>query len=111
MFFDGSVKIWYSHTGVQSCTLEGLGHDVGGRPGLHLSPCGKYVAFVARGGRSVGLWRTSDGSRVETLTEREIVVWCVAFSPDGRTLSSATFDGTVIIQQMCDLVPLEELDV
>ena len=49
----------------------------------------------------------SDGSCVGTFTEHRDVVWRIAFSPDGKTLSSGAGDGTVIIRHMADIISTE----
>ena len=103
----GVARIWDAWTRDFVFSLEG---NVQGANPACFSPCGKYVASVLED-LSVRMWRTSNGHRVKTLTEHANDVRCVAFSPDRKTLATGTFDGTVIMEQMCDLVPLEELDV
>ena len=43
-----------------------------------------------------------------TLSEHSEAVEHVAFSPDGKTLSSGARDGTVVIRQMRDIIFTEE---
>ena len=95
------VKIWDSYAGAVLVSLEGHKKFV---PMACFSPCGKYVALVARGRQSVGPWRTSDGSCVMTLPEHECPVHQIAFSPDGKTLLSGMEDGTVHFDRMHDIV-------
>ena len=57
------------------------------------------------------VFRTGDGSCVATFFGHGRAVEYVAFSPDGRTLSSGARDGSVFVRQMRDIVPVEEQGV
>ena len=101
-----AIRIWDAHTGVEVLSLEGHEDDVNM---ACFSPCGKYVASASND-RTVRLWRTRDGSCIATLSERTGWVKCVAFTPDGKTLVSVANNASVIIRQMCSVLPIDEQD-
>src|SRR5262249_20729459 len=57
-----------------------------------LSPDAKLLASAAD--RDVKLWDVAKGTELATLTGHKGLVGGLAFSPDGRTLSTAARDGT-----------------
>ncbi len=62
------------------------------------SPDGRFVA-TASADRTVRLWRTGDGTCVETYTEHQAPVTHVVFSGNGDVLASGAEDGTVRIRK------------
>ncbi|KAI0787260.1 WD40-repeat-containing domain protein [Fomes fomentarius] len=62
------------------------------------SPDGRFVA-TASADYTVRLWRTSDGTCVETYTEHEAPVTHVVFSGNGDVLASGAEDGTVRVRK------------
>ncbi|KAI1781564.1 WD40-repeat-containing domain protein [Ganoderma leucocontextum] len=105
---DGSVAIWDAHT--PGGELFQLNQHLRGASTC-FSHCGKYTASVSRD-QTVQLFRTSDGSCVTTIFGHQHAkpVYRLAFSPDGKTLSSGAADGEVIIQRMDDIIPIEKQD-
>jgi WD40 repeat protein len=67
---------------------------------LAFSPDGKLLA-AASADRSVGLWRVSDGSLLQTLWGRSGYS-SVAFSPDGQMLAAASFGEDVELWQVSE---------
>ena len=95
------VKVWDLDSGIELSELKGHGICNGVRD-AHFSPCGKYIACGGDGYIGV-LWRISDGTLV-VFSEHKSWVTHVAFSPDGQTVMSAAFDGSVVIRRMCDII-------
>ncbi len=48
------------------------------------------------------MWRVSDGSLIRTLTGHTNWVMSVAFSPDGQTLASGSWDSTIKLWRVSD---------
>lgn len=61
--------------------------------GLSLSPDGKLLASGG-GGQHLVVWDLATGAIVQRLPTSG-APWCVAFSPDGATLASTTFEGAI----------------
>lgn len=102
-----TAKVWDAHTGIELFSLEGHKKEVSA---ACFSPCGKYVASVSPD-QTVRLWKTKDGSCVATISEDNTWVEHFLFSPDGKILVSGDCDGSVIIRRMCDILPMDELEV
>lgn len=50
----------------------------------------------------VRLWDPSSGKLRATLAGHETAVWCVAYSPDGKTLATGAYDGQVKLWNAAD---------
>jgi dipeptidyl aminopeptidase/acylaminoacyl peptidase len=89
-------------------TVRALQGHVGAVRAIAFSPDGKILA--AAGGRlgvadvrgdlwakpgQITLWDTASGRQIATLTGHKGFVFSVAFSPDGKTLASGSFDRTI----------------
>ncbi|KAI1785764.1 WD40-repeat-containing domain protein [Ganoderma leucocontextum] len=105
---DEIVRVW-DVDGPSEELLQLQGHT---EPvwGACFSPCGLYIASASWDG-TVRLWRTCDGFCVATLSDPSLSAMIkVAFSPDGKTLWSASASETVVVRRMRDIIPVDEQD-
>jgi WD40 repeat protein len=89
---DGPMRIWstYHRTEVGLTTLDSGGFA------LAVSQDG---ALIAAAGSPIGLWQALDGMRLATFHSLQGNAPCfsLAFSPDGRVLSSGHSDGSIAL--------------
>ncbi len=82
------VQIWDVLTGAQLMTVNT------GSYGATYSPDGRLIATAYDGGM-IGLVNAQTGEEITQLTGHTGTVFDLAFSPDGATLASASFDRTI----------------
>jgi eukaryotic-like serine/threonine-protein kinase len=100
----GIVRVWEEATGHESLVLRGHTQNV---MGVSFSPDGHRLATVSGGVLAVPLvaakpgelmiWEAKDGALVRTLRGHEGPLTTVAYSPDGRTLATSSWDRTIML--------------
>ena len=88
--WDGNVHLWDVATGTLRDTFNGNNYPV---QVMRFSPDGSILATGNENDEKVRLWDVSTGTIHRTLHVGE--VYGVSFSPDGRTLATGSWDGTV----------------
>ena len=86
---DGTVRIWESLLRTEERLMEGAR----GR-GLAWSPDGQHIAMSGAGG-TLKVWDHRSGRRVLTLRGHADEITAAVFSPDGRQLITAGWDGAI----------------
>jgi WD40 repeat protein len=99
--WDKTVTVWNTSTGKLEATLEGHSERV---LAVTFSPDGKTLASVsgrwgdgnrAPGPGEIKLWDVASQKEIAHLTGHKDRIFSVAFSPDGQTLATASWDGAV----------------
>jgi WD40 repeat protein/transcriptional regulator with XRE-family HTH domain len=84
------VRLWDLATGTQRAVLR----DAGAGPAVAFSPDDKTLACTSQD--SVRLWDLASRTKLAVLQGNLVgLVRAIAFSSDGRTLTAASFDGTI----------------
>jgi WD40 repeat protein len=94
----GDIKLWEVASGSEVRTLTGHEDWVNS---VAFSPDGR---LLASGSVAIKLWEVASGSEVRTLSGHTWAVNSVAFSPDGRLLASGSYDRTIKLWDISDLV-------
>lgn len=96
----GVVDVWQLDTGTLRATYRG---HAGGVTALAFSPDSKLLATGSLD-KTVVLWDTATGQeRTRSLMIPALVVWSVAFAPDGKTLAIATGPDDFRLRQPGDI--------
>ncbi|MFN6501753.1 MAG: AAA-like domain-containing protein [Nostoc sp. DedQUE01] len=100
---DNTIKLWNRETGKAITTLKGHSNSVNS---VVFSPDGKTLASASED-KTIKLWNRETGKAITTLKGHSDLVYSVAFhiasgkvfsvvfSPDGKTLASASDDKTI----------------
>ena len=83
---DQTVRLWDTHTG--DCINIFEGHDAQVRY-LAFSPDGKLLASNGIGGKEIKIWDIHNSRCINTLRHKTSV-WSIAFSLDGKFITSGT---------------------
>ena len=97
--WEGTVTLWDTATWSEIVTFR-HGGDAGRILGLAFSPDGGILAsplfdYWTSPSHTIKLWDVAARTEIATLRGHEEGVRTVAFSPDGMTLASGGFDGTI----------------
>src|SRR5262249_51921688 len=99
---DGTVRLWDMATSKEMKVLRGHTNMVAdvafrGDGRLLASAGGVWDPYTNKykAGEVVILWEVSTGRQWVTLRGHTDSIWSLCFSPDGRTLATASLDGTV----------------
>jgi WD40 repeat protein len=90
--WDSTVKVWDAATGQAALTIEGPKEDR--LHGSTFSPDGRRLAVACLNEATARVWDAATGQEVLTLKGHTFQVAAVAFSPDGKRLATASYDGT-----------------
>ena len=87
----GGIKLWNVRTRREIKTLRTNDWVWG----ISLSPDGKWLATDIGQETTVKVWDVTKGRVSTTLSEHVQDIYSVEFSPDGQTLATAQYDGTI----------------
>jgi WD40 repeat protein len=105
---DRSVKIWDVATGNRLYTL---GDALDGLNGIAYSPSGEQIS-AAGYDKTIYIWAVGDteGSLKQSLIGDEESILALVWSPDGKTIITASSDGSIRFRDAKTLDPLRVID-
>jgi WD40 repeat protein len=105
---DRSVKIWDVATGTRLYTLS---EPLDGLTGMAYSPSGDQIS-AAGYDKTIYIWKIGDteGSLKQSLIGDEESILALVWSPDGKTIITASADGSVRFRDATTLDPLRVID-
>ena len=92
--YDSRLRLWEANTGNHIATLRG------GGPAVAFSPDGELIANEYGGDGiigTIGLWDAHTSELRHVLSKHHSPLTCMAFSPDGKTLVSASRDSEIVL--------------
>ena len=93
--YDGTIRFWDAATGAPLKTIAGHTGSFG--RAVAFSPDGTTLANVGTGDNTIPIRDVQSRQLLRTLTGHTDIVASVAYSPDGRNLVSADWDGNIRI--------------
>jgi len=94
---DATLRLWDVGTGREIRRVAGL-HGQVGDDGAVLSPDGKIFAVANDNDRGVRLWNVATGGEIHPFPRiPNRLIYCLAFTPDGKTLASGGDDNVVTL--------------
>jgi WD40 repeat protein len=105
----GEIRLFATPTGSAQATIKAHGND--GVTALAVSPDGKTLASCSGSGSQpvIKLWSLPDGALKGTLSGHKGRLSSLAFTPDGSTLVSGSYDDTARTWSVADAKPARTL--
>jgi WD40 repeat protein len=95
---DTKVRVWDAENGKEIFGIRGHGENFSSlATSVTFSPDGKKILTSTHGDDKVKLWDAENGNEILTIKAHDEGVCCVAFSPDGKHIVSASQDKTIKI--------------
>ena len=91
---NGAIELWDINTGERLKTIT----PTSGAFFTAYSPDGNTLASSDR--KVIHLWHVDSGELLQTFTGHVVSIYTIAFSPDGRTLTSGGSDATLLLWEI-----------
>lgn len=93
---NNTVEIWNLASGKKLLNLP-INSQSASASNICFSSDGKKIAIVGFLENAVKIWDTKSGKLIQTISDTESVILCVAFSPDGKKLATKDLDSNIKI--------------